>query len=401
MEELWVKIKKELVSIDKEVFTNLLDIPYVQEYAAYQKAISSNTIKLRELKELAERAEVPYPLLFAPLDVVQKQIDDNEQELEKKMATKDEIILNFRGRMKNGDIALIVKDIGRKQMFLKNHVLKKHDENLYVGIINKWISEGVRTDQIATKIREYFLIDLLEFRKYSKEKALMYLRDKIESKNIFISVSSFRYMPQVISREIALSGFGVKDKHFPFIFLNTREGDEKPLIIESEGRQIFTLISMLVSIGQNIFVLSSKKGQTKAQENKKIYSLAAEVLIPNNELKEVQLENLEKLKEKAHFFKVTPRMLLTCLLDAKRIELVNYQRFVSTLDAELSKMGKQQGRLAKPTTGYRKYNGEKFSREVVKAFNAGNVSKEDFKKIVFRKGNVSEVLFKDYLNTFK
>jgi Zn-dependent peptidase ImmA (M78 family) len=401
LEELLVHIKKESVFIDKEVFLKLLDIPYIQEFVDYQRTIANNEIKLEILKELANRAQVPYPLFFAPLNIVLKQIEDNDKELESKMATKDEINLNFRGKMKKEDVALIVKDIGKKQMFLKKFILKETKENEFIGYIQKLFSAGKGVVEIAESVRAYFNIELSELRKSSKETGLEYLKRRLEVKNVFISVSSYNYMPQEISPQINLSAIGVKDRHFPFIFLNTRDGDDNPLVLETAGRQIFTLLCMLVSIGLNRYVLSTKKGQLKEQDYNQIYQLAGEILIPSVETVGVSISNIEDLKEKAHFFKVTPSMLLTRLLDSGNLKLETYVYYLNNLKEEIKKAPKHKRRAPKPITGYRKYNGERFSREVVKAFKDGKISKEVFKKILFRKNNINENVFNEYIRTFR
>jgi hypothetical protein len=144
----------------------------------------------------------------------------------------------------------------------------------------------------------------------SKERVLEYLKRKLEAKDIFISTSSYNYMPQEISPQINLSAIGIKDRHFPFIFLNTRDGDDNPLVLETSGRQVFTLLCMLVCVGLNRFVLSTKKGQTKDQNNKQVYQLAGEILIPSTEISGIVINNIEDLKDKAHFFKVTPKYVI-------------------------------------------------------------------------------------------
>lgn len=394
--------KKEKVTIDKNVFIKLLDIPYVQELAAYQNAILNNEIKLDVLKNLSKRSETPYPLFFAPLSVAIFQRKDNERGLNMKIPSDKEISLNSRGKMKQGDIELIAKDIERKQIFLKKYnIVDNKTKNEFIGLINKYYRNKYTLEKIAEQIRAYFEIDLLEFRKYTKPKAFEYLRNKIESKNIFISKSSYNYMPQKISREIELSAFGVKDKIIPFIFLNNRDGDDKPLIIESEGRQIFTLILMTVCIGLDIYILSTKKDTTKDKNDKLINSITAEILIPKIELSQLTIDNIDQIKEKANNFNVTPMMLLTTFFENKIITLKEYKIYNEILNSERIKNNKQIFNAPTPTTGFRKYNGERFSREIVKAFNNRIISKNEFKNITFRKGNIPEDIFRNYINTFK
>lgn len=401
MEALHVIHKKEQINIDKSIFCLLLDLPFIQIRKPYQDAIKENKIKLSILKELSGKAEVPYPLFFAPLSVVEKQIADRDKEIEDKMPTKDEINLTFRGKMRQGEIQLIVNDLARKQQFLKKYVLSNSPKNEFIGLISKWKLSQSSTVDIANRVRDYFNIDLNEMRKLSKAKVLHYLIDRIENKYIFVSFSSFQYMPQEISKEIHLSGVCIKDRSFPFIFMNTRDGDDSPLIIESDGRQIFTLISMVVCLGQNKFILSTKKGQINDQNLKELYSIVSEILIPKQELEKVVFETIEELKERSHLFKVTPSMLLTSLHESKLINSGLYNKYMNLLSAKQNKTGMSFGRHIKPVDGFGRYNGERFSREVVKAFNIGKVSRDDFQKILFRKGKINESILKEYINKFR
>jgi predicted solute-binding protein len=85
----------------------------------------------------------------------------------------------------------------------------------------------------------------------------------------------------------------------------------------------------------------------------------------------------------------------------KKVDSKTYQHYLNNLQDEIRKASKHKSRAPKPTTGYSKYNGERFSREVVKAFKDGKVSREIFKKIIFRKGNISDSIFNEYIRTFR
>lgn len=401
MEKFFVKLKKERIEIEKRTFLLLLNIPPVQEYVAYQNAISNNEISLVDLKDLAEKADVPYPLFFAPLNKVIVQIKDKDKELYQKLPSRQEILLGFRGKMKSGDIELIVKDLARKQEFLKKRILISSTENDFVGSVAKNIAKGISDKKIAEEIREYFDLDLKELRKMSKNDVLDYLTKKSENKNILISYSSYTYMPQEISKGLYLSGFCVKDKKFPYIFINTRDGDEKPIILETSGRQIFTLLSMLVCIGMNKFVLSTKKGQSKDPSRKKIFSIVAEILVPKEDVENLTIRSLDDLKEQAQLFKVTPSMLLMRLRELKLIKKEVADAYSFKLDQEIKAMeAKKVYRQPKQVTGYGKYNGERFSREVVSAYKSRKISLDETKNILFRKGKMDINLLNEYAKKF-
>lgn len=402
MNTLCVTIKKEKVEIDKKVFLSLLSMSPVQEYAAFQNAVKDNLISFVALKDLAEKADVPYPLFFAPLDKVIVQLEDKDKELYQKLPSKEEVQLGFRGKMKSGDIELVVKDLGRKQEFFKKRILPNSPDNDFIGSIARRIALGSTNEDIAEYFKIYFQIDLVELRKMSKDNVLSYLFKKAEKKNILISLSSYNYMPQEISKDLYLSGFCVKDKKFPYIFINTRDGDENPIILETSGRQIFTLLSMLVCIGMNKFVLSNKKGQSKDPAHKKMFAIVGEILIPREDLVGVVITNLDELKKYAQFFKVTPSMLLVRLSELRLIKKDIADSYSKRLRQEIKKAeSKNHPRQPKQTTGYGKYNGEKFSKEVMAAYKSNKISAYETKNILFRKGKMDSNLLREYGEKFK
>ena len=402
MDKFFIKIKTEKVEIDKKVFLSLLNISHVKEYSSYKNAITDNEISLSHLKDLSEKADTPYPLFFAPLNIVNKQIKDKENELNQKLPSKKEIRLAFRGKMKSNDIELIVKDLARKQEFLKR-ILPMTPENSFVGSVSHKIIMGVSNKDIAKNIRDYFKIDLNHIRNIPKDDVLNYLFKKAEKKNILISLSSYHYMPQEISKDLYLSGFCVKDKKFPYIFINTRDGDETPIILETSGRQIFTLIAMIVSIGMNKFVLSMKEGQVKSSSQKRIYSIVGEILIPENDLTIIKINDVDDIKKYAKSFKVTPSMLVMRLKESNFMSRDTANLYLNILYKEIKEIEskKKYYNNTKPVNGFGKYNGERFSHEVVIAHKARKVSLIEAKNILFRKGKMDNTLFNEYINKFK
>jgi Zn-dependent peptidase ImmA (M78 family) len=399
MQKFYVKIKKDKVEIDPKVFFLLLDISYVQEYSAYKKAVSENEISFSDLKDLAEKAGIPYPLFFASQRVINIQIKDKEKELYQKIPSKSEISLNFRGRMKPSDIELIVRDLARKQEFIKKRILPATKNNLFIGSVVKEMALGYTDKEIAGNIRKYFNINLDDLRKMSKNDALNYLFKKVEDRNILISLSSYHYMPQEISKDLYLSGFCVKDKKFPYIFINNRDGDENPKILEPSGRQIFTLLAMLVSIGMNKFILSMKNGEIKVSNKKKIYSIVGEILIPKNDLKGVAIKDIDDLKKYSTAFKVTPSMLIVRLRELNLISKPFADYCSSALKKEIEKKEKHY-KTPKPATGYGKYNGDKFSREVILAHKQKKISQDETKNILFRRGKMNPLLLNEYIRKY-
>lgn len=393
--------KNQRIEIDKKVFISLLDMSHIVEYKDYTDAIESSKITFENLKKLANKASVPYPLFFAPKEIVDIQLKDKDKKIFEKIPGKDEIRLSSRGRVEVKDIELIVKDLGRKQEFLKTRVLPTASPNNFIGSVSRQIKSNVDIQTIGAKIREYLGIDLLYLRSIPKNKVLSYITSCAEEKGILISFSSYNYMPQNIDPELELSGICIKDKKFPYVFINTRDGDEKPKILESTGRQIFTLLSMLSCIAMGHFVLSSKAGSSKNDPAKIAYSLASEILIPKKDILVVKISTLDELKEKAHFFRVTPSMLLYHLQKNRRIQVGFASSFRKQLQQEVTKAEPKQRHAPLPINAYGKYNGERFSKEIIRAYNSDLISQQEVKNILFRKGKMEAELLKDYSRKFQ
>ena len=60
MNDFFVWVKKEKLKIDKEVFLSLFDLAPIQKYVAYKNALASNEITLTDLKNLAQKADIPF-----------------------------------------------------------------------------------------------------------------------------------------------------------------------------------------------------------------------------------------------------------------------------------------------------------------------------------------------------
>lgn len=401
MSGFYIKIGRDRLEIDKAVFLILLDLSPIKNYVAYEEAVAQNEISFTDLKDLAEKADVPYPLFFASKAIVDKHIKDNEKNLFDKLPTKSEAQVGVRGNLKRGEMDLIVKDLARKQEFLKNRILTQEQDNDYIGEIAKQIKQGASRKNVAEYIRSYFKIDLQELRDLSKKKVIDYLCTKIEDKNILVSISSYNFMPQNIARDVGASAICVKDKKFPYIFINTREGDEHPLFLESDGRQIFSIISMLVAVGMNKFILNMKSGNIKNRSLKQVYSITAEILIPEDDLKEIIVGNIDDIKQGANLFKVTPSMLLVRLRELGLIAEPLADAISKKLFEELEQATPVRKNQPTLVNGHGKYNGGKFSRESVRAYYAGKVSASDIKNSLFRKNRMNAFLFDQYCNTYK
>jgi len=400
MDFIYVKVDRKKVGIDRSCFVDLLDTSSIKELSSYQLALTENEIMLADLKNLAQKAGVPYPLFFAPKEILQVQLKDYRHNIYSKIAGKDEIRLSTRGKFQVEDVRLILNDLSRKQEFLKNRLLTNEKPNTFVGRVVKHIKENRSSKEIAEAIRQRLGIDLSYMRRLSKGKVLDYICNCAEAVGIFVSFSSYNYMPQNINKEVELSGICLKDKKFPFVFINTRDGDENPKILETSGRQIFTLVSMVTCVAMNRFILSIKTDKKGEGVNKTVFQIVGELLIPAEDAQNLKITNLEELKTYSEIFKVTPSMLLMRLRELNRMDASLGEHLQQKLSDEVK--GKQVGprRQPRPVDAYAKYNGTRFSKEVVRAYASHKITQEEFKNVLFRRGKMEQGLIDNYSKKF-
>jgi len=397
---LQVRLQNETIDIDKRVFLMLLDMSPIKEYAAYQRAVSADDITFTDLKKLAVYADVPYPLFFAPIDKVRAQMKDFNQHIYDRIPDKKEWRLHSRGRLGVSDVRLLLKDLSRKQLFLNHRVLHGQPNNPFVGLIAADVKKKQTTAQLAKTLRDHLDIDLNTLRSKSKENVVVYLSEQLELHNILVSFSSHNYMPQKL-KGVEMSGICLKDKKFPVIFINTKDGEEDPKIIEPAGRQTFTLVAMLVSLSMDHFVFSSKTKESKAPYLKVVYATVGEFLIPRADIIGDTVSTLGELKQLSDRFKVTPSMCLYRLVELGVIAKPLSERFKQQLKDEV-RGSSGHARQPLPVNGYAKYNGVKFSTEVLRAEQAGRITPEEARNVLFRKGKrMDPNLKRDYQAKFR
>ena len=292
----------------------------------------------RTLLRLSREAEIPYPLFFAPLDVVEQQV---RLKTDKLMAgfTKSSFSMNSRHQVELRDIELIVKDLLRKQ-----EILRQYDQSLvkndFVGLIRNSRRPVVED---ARRIAEALELDLAAVRKPKlKEDALQVLVGQLESKQILVSQSTRLHMPQLLDG-VKFSGITLKDKRVPSIFLASGDEGEG---FEPAGRRVFTLMLLTVLIAQGTFAPVKYEGHSRDEESPRAYEVAAELLMPTAEMRILAFNDLDSVVEAANGFKVTPSAVV---MRARRLQQIDYETFSAFMDElETNRPGSQGGPRKQP-----------------------------------------------------
>ena len=370
-----VMLNGETVSLDRDVFASLFENSVAADRAPVRTALERNHISFRDLIEMATVAEIPYPLFFAPADVVLEQIRLKNEKL---MAgfTKPSFSMNSRNIVRLADVELIVKDLLRKQMILRADTTLTR--NTVVSCLGK---PGTSVQEDADTLRRQlgFTNDDLKAAR-SKEAALELLISALEARQILVGRSAKNHMPQQMPRRARFSGMTIKDARVPYIFLASGDEGER---LEPSGRKVFTLVLLTVMVARGTFAPVTYDGHTKDETAPREFDIAGEVLLPSSEIRTLDLESLAAVKDAANLYKVTPSALA---MRARRLNLLPQDTFREHMDQladEYARRIDPPRRNAKPVNALRKYNGTECSRRMLGLLDAGEIGRRDFCRVMF------------------
>ncbi|PZO61381.1 MAG: hypothetical protein DI635_14715 [Pseudoxanthomonas suwonensis] len=179
------------------MFTPLLNNSVASSYRAYDRALESSSIDFDDLLFLAKRGDIPYVLFFAPLPVVEAQVQMKTDKLLSGLS-KTTFSVNSRDRMHLGDVELIVKDLLRKQ-----ELLKKNDPTLtpnrIVGLLSR---PGKTVEEDASKLMDALGLSHDAIRSTRKKAdALELTIDHLEANQVLVSRSVQHFMPQRLTSD--------------------------------------------------------------------------------------------------------------------------------------------------------------------------------------------------------
>lgn len=370
-----VLINGERVAIERAVFTALLENSVVSSRAPVHHALERGEIHYSELVDLARKAEVPHPLFFAPLAFVHAQVQAKTEKLLQGVAP-DTFTVNTRTTIDLRDVELIIKDLLRKQS-----LAKKHDpsliKNKIVGLLRR---PGATVREDANKLVAALGLDFDAIsRARTKEIALEMLVDRLEANQVLVSRSVRGYMPQILDG-VHFSGMTVRDPKVPYIFLT---GGDHGDFQEPPGRQIFTLILMVVLVARGIFAPVTYDANSNAPDAGREYDIVGEILMPTRELHGVALDNLDAVKRAADAFKVTPSAMAVRAMRIGMLSVEGALGFLDELETEFRARPKPGPRSQpKPVNAIRKYSGRALTARMLRAVEERRLSEREFCRVV-------------------
>lgn len=363
------------IPIPVQVFTTLLDNSVAGTYKSYEHAMVNGTIKFVDLADLAHKGEIPVPLFFAPLPLVQAQVTSKTQKLLAGIS-KDTFSLGSRAKVELRDVELIVKDLIRKQQ-----LLRKYDatltRNKIVGLLRK--SSGSVDADAAILMSSIGLTHEMLRDCRRKTDALELMIERLEANQVLVSQSVQHYMPQRLTH-VKFSGMTIRDTKVPFIFLAGGDhGDQQ----EPVGRTIFTLALMTVLVARKIFAPMTWDGGSAETDLGIEYDIAGAMLMPRERFMEIRPVSLEDMKRAADEFKVTASAMT---VRAMRLGLISQETGASHLDelrTEYLSLPRDNPRNSiRPENAVRKYSGLELSRRMLKALDASRISPGEFCRAV-------------------
>lgn len=372
---IMLRVDHDVVALDRTVFTALFDSSVAHSLAPYRHALELSTIGFSDFVGLARKAQIPYPLFFAPPKVVTAQLEDKTQKLLAGMS-KGSFSLNSRSRVQLRDVELIIKDIIRKQS-----VIKELDDTLQANRIMGCLrrtSGDVPAD--ADKLRSLLGFTVNDLRAHStKEKALEFLIDRLDANQIFVSRSQQNVMPQLLPRGVAFSGLCVRDKKVPFIFLTSGEAGST---LEPAGRKIFTLVLLAVFVARGRFAPVSYDDHTDEPIVNREYELTEEVLMPASDMRHRRMDSLQAVKDAATQLQVTPTALVMRARRLRMVDVDDARVYLDELAAEFAGRRKQTARTSLPHNAVRKYAGAEFTRRMFRQLDRGAITTGEFCRVV-------------------
>lgn len=371
-----VTIDRTPVPIDRDVFAALVEQSVVCDRAAVRDALRDGTISYRNLVGLAREAEIPYPLFFAPPAVAYEQTRIKREKLMKGFNKKTEFAMNSRNRVHLAQVELLVKDLLRKQSYLRTD--KSLPRNEVVGLLRK---PGTSVKDDANRLLDKLELSPSDLQSAkNKTAALNLLVTKLEGQRVLVAQSVKKYMPQTMPKNAKFSGMTVKDSKVPYVFIASGDEGEK---IEPVGRRVFTLTLLAVLVARSRFATVNYSSYTPDDEMPREYDITAEILMPATEFRRVDLSGIDAVRDASEVFKVTPSAVV---MRGRRLGLLDRDdadTYFQELQAAYLKADDHPWNQMLQVNALKKYNGLECSRRMLNILDAGGISHGDFCRVMF------------------
>lgn len=371
-----VLLDGDVVQIDEAVFRTLLDNSVAGTYVGYENALASGSIHFSSLVWLARKGDIPYPLFFAPLQLVQAQVSVKTRKLLAGIS-KDTFQIGTREAVQLRDVELIVKDLMRKQRLLTTSD-RSLTKNKIVGMLRR---PGTSPEADASRLMSAIGLTHEDMRSCRKKAdALALMIGRLEASQILVAQSVQNYMPQRLVGTVSFSGMTIRDTKVPYVFLAGGDHGDKQ---EPVGRTIFTLALMTVLIARRVFKPVTWDIQSISTDLGYEYDVAGALLMPSARMRQLDLSTLDSMKAAADDFKVTPS---AATVRAMRLGLITGEttsHYLGELGEEFDKVSKGKGgNNIHPWNAVRKYAGRELTRRMLEVMDSDGITPKEFCRAV-------------------
>lgn len=313
----------EAVELDNNVFTELLNFypeEKLQEHEVFKNAINKNTITIVELRSICEKIHLPWQMFLLNLKNLKKELKNIDSNRLDKFPLD---LLKIHKRKGSGNVTS--KRIIDRQIRIQSFIVSQLPSDFLCDFSGSIKTRNVQDS--VSHIINYFNINIEQFRmKDTAEKSKDYLIERIQANgniNISQGVRTNGILPEIkntLSIYRNTSGFVIKDKKIPFIFLPNEINPD-----ENHFRQIYTLIYLLVVIGFEEYSYAIESYSFKRiNEDKKfrlMNDIVSEFLLPKSVTDNLQVEliNSDLINKIKNRYKISYSAILFILRLRKKI----------------------------------------------------------------------------------
>lgn len=377
-DKIVVKKGKNIVfDLDVEVFDLLFDNTIARRKTAFHEAKQKGSIDFETFIKLSRLGEVPYPLFFLDKSKVKKIIDDYRKKIFFGVS-KNQLSISSRGDINLADISLVLKDITRKQNYLKKFITEKNE------ISDRYVKAKMNLVDKAAELRYAIGYDLSKVFTIKKEASFNLLDKGLSSKNVYISLYAHHYTPQDIDKSLQFSGIAIKDKKCPYLFIKAGDYDSS---IELWGRRLFTAALLLSYLSHGDCRPVTMDGSSRALIQDKHYKFAEEFLMPEDLfIKEIckSLLDVDNLSEK---YSVSPSAIVMRLFRLQMIDSSLKDDYLETIMEKwrLDISNKSGGNNLGFVKGINRYNNKVFVDLVIHNYYTRKINAQDAKNLLYYK----------------
>lgn len=286
----------EAVELDDEVFKTLLNFypeEKLAEYSVFQNALEKESITITELKSVSEKVHLQWQMFLLNIDNLKRELKNIETH---RVDNFPKSLLEIHKRKGVGNITS--KRIIDRQIRIQSFVADQLPEDFVCDFTGSLKAKNI--EESVKHIIEYFKIDINHFQtRNGIEKSKDYLIERIQSKsniNVSQGVRTNGILPEIKNTFDLFkntSGFVVKDKKIPFVFLPSEINPD-----ENHYRQIYTLLYLTVVIGMEEYSHAIENYSIKKirddKKYRKINNIVSAVLLPQSVTNTLKSEDIDK-----------------------------------------------------------------------------------------------------------